>query len=307
MKRDVQEGGPMHCLSVDVEEHFQVTAFESPMRRRHWDQFESRVRHNTDRVLELLAQRSATATFFVLGWVAERYPRVVHTIVKAGHELASHGYGHELITAQTVKQFRQDVRKTKSILEDVSGQAVAGYRAPSFSITSETVWALSVLAEEGYRYDSSMFPAQHDLHGLSYANPRLHQIETPAGRLWEVPPSTVSVAGLRIPVAGGGYLRQLPFRLYSWLLTRASTQGHPLVMYLHPWEIDPGQPRMAGSWVSRVRHYRNLSQTESRLMRILHQFRFGSIRDVLLEGIEGIGSDLRRPQPGAAALVKEVA
>lgn len=297
----------MHCLSVDVEEHFQVTAFESPMRRRHWDQFESRVRSNTDRVLELLDRHGIRATFFVLGWVAERSPRVVHTIVKAGHEVASHGFGHELITAQTAKRFRQDVRKTKAVLEDLAGQAVLGYRAPSFSINAETVWALSILAEEGYQYDSSMFPNQHGLDGARYHNPKVHRLDTPGGTLWEVPPSTATLGWIRVPVAGGGYLRQFPFWLYSWLLNRAARQGHPLVMYLHPWELDPEQPRMAGSWVSRLRHYRNLGQTEARLARILAQHRFGAIRDVLFGGESGLQLDLRRRVPSEQLVAREVA
>ncbi len=298
---------PMHCLSVDVEEHFQVTAFESPMRRRHWDQFESRVRSNTDRVLELFARHGIKATFFVLGWVAERTPRVVQAIIKEGHEVASHGFGHELITAQTTKQFRQDVRKTKGLLEDLTGQPVFGYRAPSFSINAETIWALSILAEEGYQYDSSMFPSQHGPNGACYHNPKVHRVETDRGGLWEVPPSTATVGWVRVPVAGGGYLRQFPFRLYSWLLDRAARQGHPLVMYLHPWELDPEQPRMAGSWVSRLRHYRNLARTETRLARILERYRFGTIRDVLFGGEGGFRLELRRRMPSEQLVTKEVA
>jgi polysaccharide deacetylase family protein (PEP-CTERM system associated) len=298
---------PAHCLSIDVEEHFQVTAFESPMRRRHWDQFESRVRSNTDRVLDLLGRKGIKATFFILGWVAERSPRVVQMIVKEGHEVASHGFGHELITAQTTKQFRQDVRKTKQTLEDLTGQPVYGYRAPSFSINAETIWALSILAEEGYQYDSSMFPVQHAPTGVRYANSRVHRIETVGGDLWEVPPSTATLGRMRIPVAGGGYLRQFPFGFYSWLLRRAAAQGHPLVMYLHPWELDPEQPRMAGSWVSRLRHYRNLAHTEERLTRILETYRFGTIRDVLFGGDSAFRLDPRRRTASEQLANREVA
>ncbi len=304
---DAGQPAAMHCLSVDVEEHFQVTAFESPMRRRHWDQFESRVRFNTDHVLELFGQRGIKATFFVLGWVAERSPRVVQAIIKEGHEVASHGFGHELITSQTTKQFRQDIRKTKAVLEDLTGQPVMGYRAPSFSITSETVWALSILAEEGYQYDSSMFPNQHAPNGARYFNSTVHRLETPGGDLWEVPLSTASVAGIRVPVAGGGYLRQFPYWFYSSLLRHAVRQGQPLVMYLHPWELDPEQPRMAGSWVSRLRHYRNLTQTETRLVKILDQYRFGTIRDVLFGADSGRQLDIRHRRPSEPLVVKEVA
>lgn len=298
---------PRHCFSVDVEEHFQVTAFESPMRRRHWDQFESRVRSNTDRLLDLFGRNGMKATFFVLGWVAERSPRVVQAIAKEGHEIASHGFGHELITSQTTKQFRQDVRKTKEILEDLIGQPVLGYRAPSFSITAETVWALTILAEEGYRYDSSMFPSQHRPDGARYFTRQVHKVDTDGGPLWEVPLSTATVGGIHIPIAGGGYLRQFPYWLYAALLKRAARYGEPLVMYLHPWELDPEQPRMAGSWVSRLRHYRNLAQTEDRLVRIIDQYRFGTIRDVLFGVDSGRQLDVRYRRPSEPLVVKEVA
>ena len=272
---------PMHCLTFDVEEHFQVSAFESPMRRRHWDQFASRVERNTDKVLDLLGKRNLHATFFVLGWVAERHPDLIRRIARGGHEVASHGYAHELITTQTPAHFREDVRRAKRTLEDLIGEPILGYRAPSFTITSETTWALPILVEEGHVYDSSVFPIFHDRYGLPGANPWCHRLETDAGPLWEVPPSTVRIAGIQLPVAGGGYFRLYPFRLLHWLLTRVEATGHPLVMYLHPWELDPEQPKMSGPLLSRFRHYVNLHKTEERLVRLLQGSCFGPIREAI--------------------------
>ncbi|GIW54473.1 MAG: hypothetical protein KatS3mg082_0877 [Nitrospiraceae bacterium] len=199
-----------HCLTFDIEEHFQVSAFESPMRRRHWEKFESRVERSTFKVLEMLEKHGLRATFFILGWVAERNRGMVRAIAEGGHEVASHGYGHELIMTQAPVQFREDVRKAKHILEDIIGQAVLGYRAPSFTITRETLWALPILVEEGHKYDSSIFPTLHGLYGIPTAPPHCHLLDTSAGSLWEIPPSTARIAGIRIPVAGGAYLRLLP-------------------------------------------------------------------------------------------------
>ncbi len=269
-----------HCLSFDVEEHFQVSAFESPMRRRHWDQFESRVQINTEKLLELLAKKGVQATFFILGWVAERYPSLVHQIASAGHEVASHGYAHELITSQTPAVFREDIRKAKAILEGILSKPVLGYRAPSFSITKDTMWATQVLVEEGYIYDSSIFPVVHDRYGVPSANPELHQLSTASGLLWEVPPSTVKCLGVRLPVAGGGYFRLYPYPVLRALLRKLEGEGAPLVMYMHPWEFDPDQPRMEGSMVSRMRHYLNLDKTEGRMRALLEDFSFAPIRQV---------------------------
>ena len=278
-----------HSLSFDVEEHFQVSAFESPMRRRHWEQFESRVESNTEKLLGLLNQRGVHATFFVLGWVAERYPSLVRRIASAGHEIASHGYAHELITAQTQIAFREDIRKAKGILEGILQQPVLGYRAPSFSITKDTMWAIQILIEEGYVYDSSIFPVVHDRYGVPSANPQLHQLSTPAGLLWEVPPSTVKCLGVRLPIAGGGYFRLYPYAVLRALLRKLEGEGSPLVMYMHPWEFDPDQPRMEGSTLSKIRHYLNLDKTESRMRALLQDFSFAPIRRVFpqIEQIQG--------------------
>ncbi len=271
----------LHCLSFDVEEHFQVSAFASPMRRRHWDQFESRVEQNTYKILHLLERRGIKATFFVLGWVAERHPRLVKEIASLGHEIASHGYSHELITAQTPALFREDVRRAKGILEDLVGASVTGYRAPTFTITPETEWALPILVEEGYVYDSSIFPVIHDSYGFRGANPWCHQLNTTSGPLWEVPPSTIQLAGIRIPIAGGGYFRLFPYPVLRWMLRQVEAQGHPLVVYLHPWELDPHQPRMNGPLLSRFRHYVNLQRTEERLARLIEDFSFAPVREVI--------------------------
>lgn len=269
-----------HCLSFDIEEHFQVSAFESPMRRRHWEQFESRVEANTERLLGLLDETGVRATFFVLGWLAERYPSLVCRIASLGHEIASHGYGHELITGQTSDAFREDIRRAKGILESILSQPVLGYRAPSFSITKDTMWATQILVEEGYLYDSSIFPVFHDRYGVPSANPEVHQLLTASGLLWEVPPSTVKCMGVRLPVAGGGYFRLYPYVILRALLRKLEVEGIPLVMYMHPWEFDPDQPRMQGSLVSRMRHYLNLNKTEGRLRTLLHDFSFAPIREV---------------------------
>lgn len=277
----IAEGTLPHCLSFDIEEHFQVSGFASPSRRRNWDIFESRVERNTDRILSLLDKRKFKATFFVLGWVAERNPGLVRKLVAQGHEVASHGYGHELITSQTPDVFREDVRKAKRILEDLTGAPVHGYRAPSFSITAETQWALPILVEEGYRYDSSVFPVVHDRYGMPGANPRVHQIVTVSGKLWELPPSTVKMGGVRVPVAGGGYFRLFPYPVLRWMLRRIEADGQPLVVYLHPWELDPAQPRMQGPLLSRFRHYLNLNKTEGRLTSLLNDFVFGPLAAVV--------------------------
>ncbi|MDF0651020.1 MAG: DUF3473 domain-containing protein [Nitrospira sp.] len=272
-----------HALSFDVEEHFQVSAFWCHARRQQWDQLESRVEQNTLRLAEILARFDTKATFFVLGWVAERHPGLVKALANQGHEIASHGYGHELVANQTDNEFREDVRRSRRILEDLTGRMVFGYRAPSFSITARTQWALPILVEEGYLYDSSIFPVRHDRYGMPGASPWCHIRSTEVGDIWEVPPSTLKVGPLRVPVAGGGYFRLYPYGLLRRFLHRVASQGHPLIMYLHPWEVDPEQPRMAGSLVSRFRHYVNLDKTEARLCRLVTDFKFVPIQQAVEE------------------------
>lgn len=294
------ETSRVHALSFDVEEHFQVAAFWSTMRRRQWDNYESRVERNVEKILSILSVQGVHATFFILGWVAQKHPELVRTIASYGHEIASHGFGHELITSQTPGLFREDVRNSKDILENIIGGPVHGYRAPSFTITPETKWALPILVEEGYVYDSSIFPIQHDRYGMPGANPWCHLLETQAGVLWEVPPSTLRMGPIRLPIAGGGYFRLYPYQILRNLLTRAATDGQPLVMYFHPWELDPDQPRMEGSLVSKFRHYLNLRKTEARLQQLVKDFRFASIREAV-DTVGGACADKERVLGLAAA------
>ncbi len=267
----------MNVLTIDVEEYFHVSAFEHFITAEDWPAYESRVEQTTNRLLEHFSRAGAKATFFVLGWVAERHPGLIRAIRAEGHEVASHGYAHQVLTALTPSQFRVDVRRAKHILEDILGEPVLGYRAPSFTIMEDTVWALRVLVEESFLYDSSIVPVWHDRYGLHGANPHCHRLMTAAGPIWEIPPSTLPIRKMRLPVAGGGYFRLWPYRLLRRWLRAIEAAGHPLVVYLHPWEIDPGQPRLQASALSRYRHYLNLHKTEARLIRLLHDFRFGSI------------------------------
>jgi len=271
----------IHGISFDIEEHFQVAAFDCPARRRHWDVLQSRVEKNTHALLELLDAHDVKATMFILGWVAERHGNLIKRIADAGHEIACHGYAHELLTAQNPSDFREDVRKAKRILEDHLGLQVFGYRAPTFSITKETQWALPILVEEGFLYDSSIVPVLHDNYGIPDASPFIHRIETSSGMLWEIPPSTSKIGGIHIPIAGGGYFRLFPYRVLRFFLKRFERGGRPLIMYFHPWEVDPGQPRMNGSMLSQFRHYVNLEKTQGRLNQLLGDFSFGPIRELV--------------------------
>ena len=269
-------------MTVDVEDYFHVSNFEHLVRRESWAERESRVEANTDRLLQLFADAGVTATFFVLAWVAERSPALVARIGAAGHELASHGYAHRQVHDQSRDAFRDDVRRAKAIIEDAGGQPVRGYRAPSFTVTRRTLWALDVLVEEGYTYDSSIFPIHHDRYGIPDADRHAFVVSTPAGRLVEVPAATVRLAGTNFPIAGGGYFRLLPFWWTSWGIARVNaSEGQPTVFYLHPWEIDPDQPRLPASWPARVRHYRNLHRTESRLTRLMRRFEFGTMAQLI--------------------------
>lgn len=292
-----KEFRPVHCLSFDIEEHFQVSAFESAMRRHNWDLFESRVERNTDKILDLIEFKGLRATFFILGWVAERCPALVRRICAGGHEIASHGYAHELVTSQAPQKFREDIRKTKAILEDLTGQHVCGYRAPSFSITNKSSWALSILCEEGYGYDTSIVPIIHDRYGMPEAPSVVHQLKTESGIIWEIPPSTVSICGMRVPIGGGGYFRIFPYWMFKALFQKAEGTNSPLVTYFHPWEIDPDQPRMKGSRLSRFRHYTNLHRTHERLTRLLDDFAFAPIKEIIIPVREIYARMAKRNEP----------
>lgn len=275
-------GAIVNAMSIDVEDYFQVSAFDRVVPRSAWDSMESRVSGNTTRLLDLFDEFGVRATFFVLGWVAERQPALVREIVRRGHEVASHGYGHQLVYDLTPEAFRADVRRAKQVLEDAAGQAVAGYRAPSYSITARSMWALDVLIDEGYRYDSSIFPIRHDRYGVPGAPRHPYEIDRPGGRIVEAPPATIAIGSMTLPVAGGGYFRLLPYRWTERGLTRLNRREQkPAVFYLHPWEIDPAQPRLPANWLGRFRHYRNLHTTEGRLRRLLRDFRFAPMRDCL--------------------------
>lgn len=274
--------GVVNAMSVDVEDYFQVSAFDQAVSRDQWDSFESRVSANTERVLATLARRSTRATFFVLGWVAERYPALIRQIADRGHEIASHGYDHRLVFDLTPEEFRADLRRARAAIESAAGVQVRGYRAPSFSITARSLWALDILIEEGYAYDASIFPIHHDRYGLPSAPRHIHTITRPAGTLWEVPGSTTRVSGMNVPIAGGGYFRLLPYGWTRLGIARVNRlERQPVVFYIHPWELDPEQPRLPASQLTRLRHYRNLSETVPRLERLLSEFRFDSISSIL--------------------------
>ncbi len=269
-----------HAMSVDVEDYYQVSAFARRVRPEDWPRFKPRVARNTFRLLGMFEQAGIKATFFVLGWVAERNPGLVREIAAAGHEVACHGYSHELIYRQSRARFGAETRRAKAILEDQVQSPVLGYRAASYSIIQETRWALDVLQEAGFAYDSSIFPVRHDRYGIPTAPLAPHRLDMPAGStLVEFPPTAVDHLGLRFPV-GGGYFRLYPYRLTRHLLRKAGCE-RPCMFYLHPWEIDPGQPRIPAGAVSRFRHYLNLHRCEVRLGRLLEDFRFAPVREVL--------------------------
>ncbi|HUY91128.1 MAG TPA: XrtA system polysaccharide deacetylase [Pirellulales bacterium] len=266
----------LNALTVDVEDYYHVSAFERHITRERWHDFDSRVEASTRRLLDILAEADTRATFFVLGWVARRHPELVREIHDAGHELGSHSFWHRLVFELSPEEFRNDLRDSRAVLEDAAGQPITAYRAPSFSITRRSQWALEILAEEGFNVDSSIFPIRHDRYGIPDANPHLHEISTPAGPLQEFPPSVVRFARMNFPVSGGGYFRLYPL---SWTvrgLSRVNGKGRPFMFYIHPWELDPDQPRLAaGSRLSRARHRVNLASTAEKLRRLLGRFRFG--------------------------------
>jgi polysaccharide deacetylase family protein (PEP-CTERM system associated) len=265
---------PVNAMTVDVEDYFQVSAFEDRIDAADWARMPVRVETNTMRVLELFAREGVHATFFTLGWVAERFPSLVRRIVESGHEVASHGFDHTRVIHQDAGQFRADVVRTKQLLEDVTGSAVRGYRAASYSIGASNLWALDVLQEAGYRYSSSIYPIRHDLYGMPDA-PRF-AFRVRAGGLLELPITSVSALGRRWPCGGGGFFRLFPYALSSWGLRRVNREDRqPGIFYFHPWEVDPGQPRIDGIGLkTRVRHYLNLSRMEGRLQRLLGDFRW---------------------------------
>lgn len=289
----------LNALTIDVEDYYHVSAFEDRIDRRDWDRFPSRVVPNTHRLLELLGRRGVHATFFVLGWVARRFPELVREIAAAGHEVGSHSYWHRLIYRMTPAEFRADLKESRVVLENILGRPVTAYRAPSFSITRESLWALDILAEEGFRCDSSIHPIWHDRYGIPDANRLPHAVR---GDLWEFPPAVLRLGKLNLPVSGGGYFRLYPIHwtaaCLQWINRRA---GSPVMFYVHPWELDPGQPRLPGSMGTRFRHYIHLASTARKLEWLLDHFSFGTLSQSLAAYRLGVArperSDGREPWP----------
>lgn len=272
----------LNALTVDVEDYFHASAFDHVVSRASWPQLDSRVVANTHRLLELFAAHQVRGTFFVLGWVADRFPELVRDIAGGGHELASHGQHHQLVYTLTPEQFREDVRRAKKTIEQIAGAAVRGYRAPSFSIVTQSLWALDVLIEEGHTYDASIFPIRHDRYGIPDAPRSPHVIQRSAGSIVEFPSSTVRAGGANYPIAGGGYFRLFPYAATRWAIARVNSRDRePVMLYVHPWEVDPGQPRLPASRTTQWRHRVGLQTTLDKLRRVLGDFSFGTVSEVL--------------------------
>jgi polysaccharide deacetylase family protein (PEP-CTERM system associated) len=276
----------VNAMTIDVEEHFHANVFNGVVPKESWSRLESRVCGNTERLLRLLSDASVQASFFVLGCVADRHQNLVKRIAALGHEVASHGYGHELIYDQTPSAFREDVRRSKGVLESLTGVTVRGFRAPSYSITRRSLWALDILADEGYRYDASIFPVHHDRYGIPDAPRHPYAIDCSGRALLEAPPSTIRLGSVNLPVAGGGYFRLLPYGWTRWGIAKLNdVERKPAIFYVHPWELDPGQPRLPIRHFNALRHYGNLGKTEARLQRLVTDFRFAPLSTVLASGL----------------------
>lgn len=278
----------INALTIDVEDYFHVTAFERQIRPDEWDTYPLRVEGNTLRILDLLDEFALRATFFVLGWVAERLPGLVREIHLRGHEIACHGYGHQLVYRLTPQEFRKDISKAKYILENICGEQVHGYRAPSYSITAKSLWALDILVEEGFSYDSSIFPISHDIYGIPGGKRFPHEISTHAGKIQEFPISTfafnIGAWKSHIPIAGGGYLRLFPVSLVRRAIHAINIrEQQPVIVYFHPWELDPHQPRIRAGLKSSFRHYLNLELMELKIRHLLNNFSFSSVKNCLHE------------------------
>ena len=275
--------GITNALTIDVEDYFQVSAFAPHIARDDWERRECRVERNVERILELLAARETKATFFTLGWIAERYPHLVRAIAAQGHELASHGYGHQRVSDLTEAEFCADIGRAKGILEDLSASPVLGYRAPSFSIGAANLWAFDCLAKAGYRYSSSIYPIRHDHYGMPDAPRFAHRV---GGGLLEIPVTTLRMFSRNLPSSGGGYFRLFPYALSRWMMQHVNaTDGQAAIFYFHPWEIDVDQPRVAGiSAKTRFRHYVNIGRMEARLQHLLADFAWGRMDRIFLGG-----------------------
>jgi polysaccharide deacetylase family protein (PEP-CTERM system associated) len=271
-----------NALTVDVEDYFQVSAFAKSVSPHDWDNFSLRVEKNTHKLLDLFDERQIKATFFVLGWVAERENSLILEIANRGHEVACHGYSHQLVYNQSPDVFRQETIRSKSLLEDIIQQPVRGYRAASYSITNRSLWALDILAEAGFDYDSSIFPVRHDRYGIPDSPEFPYVLDTPEGhKLVEFPLSTAKLMKYKLPIAGGGYFRLYPYWLSRAGLRQINRKEKPFIFYLHPWEVDPEQPRISASRLSRFRHYNNLDKCEDRLRQLTSDFQFTTVEKVL--------------------------
>ena len=271
-----------NALTVDVEDYFHVSAFANSINRKDWDKQPLRVENNTQRLMDLFDEAQVKATFFVLGWVADRNRSLINEIAQRGHEVACHGYSHQLIYNQTPEVFREETFRSKNLLEDIIQKPVTGYRAASYSITKRSLWALDILVDAGFEYDSSIFPVKHDLYGIPNAKKVPHRLITPNGSsLIEFPLSTAKIFNYQLPVSGGGYFRLYPYLLSKAGLSQINRHGRPFIFYLHPWEIDTDQPVIRAKWFSQFRHYNNLHKCEPRLRRLLKDFEFTTVRSVL--------------------------
>jgi polysaccharide deacetylase family protein (PEP-CTERM system associated) len=275
-----------NAMTIDVEDFFQVSAFAQHISRDQWESIPCRIERNIDLILSLLDDHSTQATFFTLGWIAERYPAMVRRIVDAGHELASHGYGHQRVSDLTPKEFHADLMRSKNILEDLSSAPVIGYRAPSFSIGAQNLWALDVLQETGHLYSSSIYPIKHDHYGMPEA-PRFAYHPRGKDGVLELPPTTIKLMGRNLPAAGGGYFRLLPYAASRWLIRKVNHQDEQsCIFYFHPWELDPDQPRQTGvSMKTKFRHYVNLSRMQSRIESLLQDFKWDRMDRIFLDPI----------------------
>ncbi|MES9851637.1 MAG: XrtA system polysaccharide deacetylase [Candidatus Thiodiazotropha sp. L084R] len=273
----------INAITVDVEDYYQVSAFNKQVEKAKWETFESRVYNNTHRILKIFDEKEIKGTFFILGWVAERNQKLVKEIHDLGHEVACHGYSHDLVYKQTPEQFLEETSKSKQILEDIVGASVNGYRAASYSITSKSLWAIDILSECGFTYDSSIFPIIHDRYGIPGADTKPHIFQTDKGnKIVEFPLSTVGVLNRRFPISGGGYFRLFPYWLSNKGLSRVNNHDNvPFIFYMHPWEIDEGQPKIKSSMLSEFRHYNNIDKFETRLLKLIDDFEFSTVSDVL--------------------------
>ena len=291
-----------NALTVDVEDYFHVAALASVISQESWSAREYRVESNTERLLGLLADRGVQGTFFVLGWVAERSPGLLRRIAQGGHEIACHGYSHQLVYRQSPTEFREETLRAKALLEEAIGQPVLGYRAASFSITRASLWALDVLIDLGFEYDSSIFPIRHDRYGIPDASPDLGPVSAPTGRcITEFPMNAATFLGMKVPISGGGYFRIFPYWVTKAGLRQINRAGRSFMFYLHPWEIDPGQPRVRVGALSRFRHYTNLARCEQRLGTLLDDFSFAPAVRILRDGGHlGRPAAVTSPAPCAA-------